>query len=112
MELPHIDPRAIGANILVAGVPNFTQLPWGSRLFFGEGAVLVNEGVNAPCRYAGAAVAKSFPDRTGLDTLFVQAAKDLRGIVASVERAGEILPGPVRIKILAAQKQWNGGTLL
>jgi hypothetical protein len=109
MELPEIDPGWIGANVLVAGVPDFTLLPWGTRLFFGEGAVLVNEGDNAPCRFAGAAIAKVFPERTGLDMLFVQAAKNLRGIVVTVERAGLLAPGPITVK---TPKQKTGGTLL
>jgi hypothetical protein len=109
MELPEIDPGWIGANVLVAGIPDFTLLPWGTRLFFGEGAVLVNEGDNAPCRFAGAAIARAFPDRTGLDMLFVQAAKNLRGIVVTVERAGLLAPGPITVK---TPKQKAGGTLL
>lgn len=98
IELPGIEPGWIGANVLVCGVANFTSLPWGARLFFQNGAVLVNEGENAPCRYAGAAIALHHPDRPDLDRLFVKAAKHLRGIVASVERAGVIEPGPLLIK--------------
>ncbi len=98
MNVPRIEPGWIGANILVTGVPGFTVLPWGSRLCFGDGAVLVNEGQNAPCRYAGAAIARHYPDRQDLDRLFVKAAKHLRGIVASVEREGMITPGPLLIK--------------
>ena len=77
MELPAIDPAWIGANIVVSGIADFTALPWGSsRIFFGAGAVLVNEGDNAPCRFAGAGIAAAYPDRRGLDMLFVKAAKD------------------------------------
>jgi hypothetical protein len=108
MDLPHIAPGWIGANILIRSVPDFTSLPWGTRLFFEGGAVLVNEGVNAPCRFAGAGIAAHYPERSGLDLLFPRVAKNLRGIVASVERAGGIAPGPVRLKI-PAQKQWPGG---
>ena len=111
MDLPMIDPAWIGANIVVAGVADFTALPWGTRIFFGDGAVLVNEGDNAPCRFAGAGIAAAYPDRRGLDMLFVKAAKDRRGIIASVERAGAAAPGPLRLKI-AKQQQWTGGTLL
>jgi len=108
MDLPRIAPGWIGANILICSVPDFTSLPWGTRLFFEGGAVLVNEGVNAPCRFAGAGIAAHYPERSGLDLLFPRVAKNLRGIVASVERAGGIAPGPVRLKI-PAQKQWPGG---
>jgi len=111
MDLPGIEPGWIGANVVVSGIPQFSLLPWGSRLFFGEGAVLVNEGENAPCRFAGAEIARAYPERAGLDMLFVKAAKESRGIVASVERAGVLAPGPLRLK-LPPQKPWTGGTLL
>jgi len=111
MELPRIDPGWIGANLVVSGIPEFTRLPWGTRLFCGDGAVLVNEGDNAPCRFAGAEIARNFPDRERLDILFPKAAILLRGIVASVERAGAIAPGPLKVKI-PEQKLWTGGTLL
>jgi hypothetical protein len=111
MELPRIDPGWIGANVVVSGIPDFTRLPWGTRLFCGDGAVLVNEGDNAPCRFAGAEIARHFPDREKLDILFPKAAIFLRGIVASVERAGAVAPGPLKVKV-PEQKLWTGGTLL
>jgi hypothetical protein len=111
MDLPGIEPGWIGANLVVAGVPEFSRLPWGARLFCGGGAVLVNEGDNAPCRFAGAEIAKNFPDRARLDILFPKAAIHRRGIVATVERAGTIAPGSLTVKI-PEQKPWTGGTLL
>ncbi len=110
MDLPAIDPAWIGANIVVSGIAHFTALPWGARIFLGAGAVLVNEGDNAPCRFAGAGIAAEYPERRGLDMLFVKAAKDRRGIVASVERAGAVAPGPLRLKI-PRQQRWKGETL-
>jgi hypothetical protein len=111
MELPRIEPGWIGANVVVSGIPEFSRLPWGARLFCNDGAVLVNEGDNAPCRFAGAEIARHFPDRERLDSLFPKAAIFLRGIVASVERAGAIAPGPLKVKI-PEQKLWTGGSLL
>jgi len=111
LEIERVEPGWIGANVVVAGVPQLTLLPWGARLVCGDGAVLVNEGDNAPCRFAGAEIARHFPDRPGLDRLFPKAAIDLRGIVASVERAGTIAPGPLTVK-LPQQKPRPGGTLL
>lgn len=109
MAVPQVRPEWIGANILIQGVANFTNIPWGSRLFCGAGASLVNEGDNVPCRFAGREVAAHYPEREGLDLLFVKAAKNLRGIVATVERAGCIAPGPVTLKI-PVQKIWGGET--
>lgn len=111
MDVPEIKPEWIGANILIQGVADFTNIPWGARLFCGAAAALVNEGDNAPCRFAGREVAKHYPGREGLDLLFVKAAKNRRGIVATVEQPGCISPGPVRLKI-PVQNNWAGGTLL
>jgi len=111
MELPRIEPGWIGANVVVSGIADFSRLPWGARLFSDSGAALVNEGDNAPCRFAGAEIARNFQDRERLDMLFPKAAMFLRGIVASVERAGAIAPGPLTVKI-PEQKLWTGGTLL
>jgi hypothetical protein len=111
LEIAQLEPGWIGANIVVAGVPEFTLLPWGSRLVCGAGAVLVNEGDNAPCRFAGAEIARHVPERPGLDRLFPKAAIHRRGIVASVERAGVIAPGPIVIRV-PEQRLWTGGTLL
>jgi len=111
MDLARIEPGWIGANVVVSGIPDFTRLPWGTRLFCNDGAVLVNEGDNAPCRFAGAEIARNYPNRERLDILFPKAAIWLRGIVASVERAGAIAPGPLKVKI-PEQKLWTGGTLL
>ncbi len=111
MDVPQIKPEWIGANILIQGIPDFSNIPWGARLFCGAKAALVNEGDNAPCRFAGREVAAHYPGREGMDLLFVKAAKNLRGIVASVEQPGSIAPGPVRLKI-PAQNNWRGGDLI
>jgi hypothetical protein len=111
LGIPAVNPGWIGANIVVAGIPEFTHLPWGARLVRPGGAVLVNEGDNAPCRFAGAEIARHFPDRPGLDRQFSKAAIHLRGIVASVERAGAIAPGRLTVR-MSEQKLWTGATLL
>jgi MOSC domain-containing protein YiiM len=103
MEIPVIEPGWIGANLVVQGLRDLSALAWGARLvsgaFEGSGAVLVNEGYNAPCRHAGAVIAAQHPERNGLDRLFVKAARGLRGLVASVERAGPIVSGPMIVKL-------------
>jgi hypothetical protein len=114
LGLDRVEPGWIGANVVVEGVPDFTALPWGARLVCGEGedaAVLVNEGDNAPCRFAGAEIARHFPDRPGLDRLFPKAAIFRRGIVASVERPGIIAPGRLTVRV-PDQKLWTGDRLI
>ncbi len=111
MKVAEVKPEWLGANILILGVPDFSSIPWGTRLFFENGATLVNEGGNAPCRFVGREVAAHYPEQNDLDLLFVKSAKNRRGIVASVEQAGSIRPGPVRLKIPDV-KNWNGGRLI
>ncbi|ODN70062.1 MOSC domain-containing protein [Methylobrevis pamukkalensis] len=55
--------------------------------------MVVVEGQNAPCRYAGREIAREYPDRDGLDLMFPKAAKRLRGVVANVERPGALVAG-------------------
>ena len=103
MGLGPIAPGWIGANLQLAGVPRLSFLPTGTRLFFDGGAALVVEAQNAPCRHAGRAIARH-TERPGDELTFPKAARRLRGVVASVERAGRILPGmEVRVRL---PEQW------
>jgi hypothetical protein len=102
MQVETIAPEWIGANIVVSDIPRFTLLPSGTRIVFAEATIVV-EAPNAPCRIAGRAIAKHLtPDAApgGLDLAFPTKAKGLRGVVASVERAGTIRAGePITVKV-------------
>jgi hypothetical protein len=107
MNLPEVRPEWIGANLLIDGVTRLTRLPPGTRLHFPSGAALAIEGENGPCRHAGAAIGAHYPDREGLDVLFPQVARGLRGLVAWVERAGELTSGEIEVRV-PAQHLWRG----
>lgn len=97
----------LGANLLVEGVPDFSWLPIGTRLHFAE-ASLVVEAQNAPCVIVGREIAAS----TGADVSrrFARAARGLRGLVLSVERAGTLRSGePFRLDV-PAQRLWTPPT--
>ena len=102
MGLPELKSEWLGANIVVEGVPRFSFLPTGSRLFFEGGAVLAAESYNAPCSISGEAVATGAGQGSKLD--FVKPATRRRGIVASVERPGRIEAG-CEVEI-AVPEQW------
>lgn len=99
LGLAGIDPRDLGANLLVAGLPDFSRIPAGSHLAFGgawagEGrfdghAVLKVEAYNTPCRKTGRQLAISH-GRPELEFAFVKAARSLRGLVLSVSLPGRI----------------------
>jgi hypothetical protein len=75
------------------GIPHFSMLPAGTRLFFDGGAVVVVDGQNAPCRYAGRAIAQHVPDRPDIELAFAKVARRQRGLVGWVERPGSVSPG-------------------
>jgi hypothetical protein len=103
MGLPALEPGWIGADIVLEGLPRLSFLPPGSRLFLESGASLVVEAQNAPCRDAGRAVVRH-TGRPGDELGFPKAAKRLRGLVASVERAGLAAAGTdIKIRI---PEQW------
>lgn len=93
MEIKQIAPEWIGGNMLLEGIAHLSMLPPRTLLFFENGAVLRIDGQNAPCRVAGGEIAKHYPQRQGLDLLFPQVARRLRGLVAWVERPGAVSCG-------------------
>ncbi len=95
MGVNAIRPEWLGANIVISGIPNLSMLPPRTLLFFDGGVTLKIDGQNAPCKLAGRAVAEglgsSDPDEAAL--AFVKAARRLRGLVAWVEKPGQIAKG-------------------
>ena len=92
MGLENLPAGWIGANLVVEGVPRLTFLPPGTRLFLEGGGVLVVEAVNNPCRIAGKVIATQ-SGREDCELMFPKVAIGLRGVVASVERAGTVRAG-------------------
>lgn len=95
MGIDRIEPGWIGANLVIEGIPLLSMLPPRTQLFFEGGVTLRIDGDNAPCRIAGAAIAKNYPemDETALALAFVPAARRRRGVVAWVEKPGRISSG-------------------
>ncbi|MDR6549753.1 MOSC domain-containing protein [Paenibacillus qinlingensis] len=87
-----IQPAWLGANIVISGVPELTKLPMGIRMMLPSGGGLVCEGENEPCSGPGRIIAEHYQDSL-LTKLFIQKAQQARGIVAYVERPGELKVG-------------------
>ncbi|MCK0209223.1 molybdenum cofactor sulfurase [Starkeya koreensis] len=106
LGLREVRPEWIGANLVIEGVPRLTALPPGTRLHFPGGAALAVEGENAPCRHAGAAVAAACGEASAeLD--FPRLAGGLRGLVAWVEHAGELVAdSPFEVHV-PPQRLWT-----
>ena len=90
LGIERIEPEWLGGNLLVSGIPKFTEVPPSSRLIFTSGTSLVVDNENEPCRYPADVVDKNFP---GAGARFVAAARNLRGTVGWVEREGHIRVG-------------------
>jgi hypothetical protein len=100
MMLPTAIPHGcLGENLIVSGIPHFTQLPTGTMLFFQKDenqkrtAVLVVWKENTPCELPGQAIQERFPDISGLERLFPKAAMYKRGVVGFIFASGNICAG-------------------
>lgn len=110
MKIDRIAPEWIGANMVLAGVPQLSMMPPRTVLFFQGGVTLRIDGQNAPCRFAGAKIAENYPDRnqSELALSFPKAAKRQRGLVGWVETPGTIKRGEaVKLKV-PEQWIWQG----
>ncbi len=90
MEISDLKPEWVGANLLISGIPDFTLIPPSSRLIFADGASLVVDMENEPCKYPGQVIDKHYP---GHGSSFAANAINLRGVTAWVEREGTITEG-------------------
>jgi hypothetical protein len=93
LDIAELRPEWIGANIVLSGVPDLTQLPPRTVLMFPSGAAVRIDGHNGPCKKSGASIAANIPDRPDLQFGFVKAARHKRGLLGWVEREGEVRPG-------------------
>ncbi len=101
MGVPYILPEWLGANILVRGIPDLTHVPPTSTLHFPEDAALVVYKMNKPCRTPGRVILAQFPQVETAEA-FVSHAKELRGLLAWVERPGRIRAGDaIRVEVPA-----------
>ncbi|MCF4098944.1 MOSC domain-containing protein [Maritalea mediterranea] len=104
LNVDHFDAGRIGANMLIKGLPNFSQVPSRTQFFFPSGAVLRIDGYNAPCKIAGAALQADYAGRDDIELGFVKAAEDLRGLVAWVERPGTVRQGDeIKVRVWPQQ---------
>ena len=100
LDVPHVDASWLGSNLLIEGIEEVSQLPRGTRLIFSSGAALVVEEENHPCMNSGKQVQENYPERENMAAAFVKGAYRKRGVVAWVEKEGEIAVGDeVRVVI-------------
>ena len=93
LGLERVEAEWIGANLLLSGIPDLTRLPPGTRLYFSDGVSIVVEEENFPCAIAARSVQEQVTDQPHIESQFIKAAMHKRGVVAWVERPGNIRPG-------------------
>lgn len=99
LQIPAVPYGCLGENLIISGVPDFSQLPSNTRLFFtapsGEPreAVLEVHEENKPCIHPGELLQTKFPDVPGIAKLFAKAAYGLRGVVGTVYSTGYVTAG-------------------
>ncbi len=103
LGLEMLDPRWVGASIVVEGIPDFTHVPPSSRLQAEGGATLTVDMQNRPCSLVARTIEEARPSH---GRAFTSAARGRRGVTAWVEREGVLkLGGTLRLHI-PDQRPW------
>ena len=105
LNLDAFDPAWAGATMVVEGLPDFSHLPPSSRLQIAEGATIVVDMQNRPCQLPAPVIEA---DRPGHGRGFKNAAKNLRGVTAWVEREGVVRIGDAVTLHIPDQRSWKG----
>jgi hypothetical protein len=101
--LDQLDPRLLGASVVVKGIPDFSHVPPSSRLQGTDGTTIVIDMQNRPCIYPGQEIEADHP---GHGARFKTAAKGMRGVTAWVEHEGVIRCGDMLRLHVPDQKAW------
>lgn len=103
MGLDDFNPEWIGANMVLSGIPDLTHLPPASRLQGDSGCTLTLDLENGPCNWPGKVIDE---DRPGFGKSFRSAAMGRRGVLAWVERAGQLKLGDDLQLFVPDQRPW------
>jgi hypothetical protein len=113
MGIPAIANGTLGENLIVSGIPRFTQLPAGTLLFFkgskGElrTTVLYVHRENNPCQIPAETIQSQFPHVPKLGNEFIKHAKHKRGLVGFVLCSGFVKEGDTVIAEISEQQTYE-----
>ncbi|RVV98505.1 MOSC domain-containing protein [Mesobaculum littorinae] len=105
LDLDAIDPRWLGASVVVEGLRDFTHLPPSSRLQSEDGTTLTVDLLNGPCQFPAMSIEEAHP---GHGKAFKRVAEGRRGVVAWVERPGRLRIGDALRLFVPEQRAWTG----
>ena len=98
-----LDPKLLGANFVIRGIPHFTLIPPSSRIQFACGATITVDLENLPCGLPSREIERDLP---GHGKLFKLAARRRRGITGWVEREGQVAVGDSVKLFIPMQPAW------
>lgn len=103
LGLGALDPRWVGASVVIEGIADLSHLPPASRLQSGDGTTLAVDMQNRPCQFPARSIEAEAP---GHGKGFKAAAKGRRGVTAWVERPGRLRLGD-RLRLhVPDQRAW------
>lgn len=103
LGLEALDPKWLGASIVIDGIPDFTHVPPSARLQSENGTTLIVDMENRPCQYPAMTIQAAHP---GHGTDYKSASQGKRGVTASVERPGQLRIGD-RLRLhIPDQRPW------
>ncbi len=103
MGLDALDPRWIGASMVIEGIADFSHVPPSSRLQGPDGASMVVDMQNRPCHLPAKVIEG---ERPGKGRAFKRAAKGRRGVTAWVECEGRLALGDTLRLFIPDQRSW------
>lgn len=110
MNLRELAAEILGPNVVIQGIPDFSQLPRGTTLAFDSGALFVVEEFTDPCARMGAHIAKTYEtDQDGQQikgNMFPKVANTLRGLVGVIDRGGIIREGD-SVKVIPYESKFG-----
>lgn len=103
MDLEALDPAWLGCTIVLRGIPDLTHIPPSSRLQAESGLTLIVDMENQPCNQPGMTIRRHHGNK---GKLFKNAARDMRGVTAWVERPGTLRTGDRMRLHIPSQRPW------
>ena len=104
MGIEVLDPRLIGASVMLRGIPDWSHVPPSSRLIGDAGPGLIIDMENRPCHLPAPFIDAENP---GFGKGFKVAAKGRRGVTASVEQIGTLTLGMTLRLHIPDQPAWS-----